>query len=316
MERAYIGPPSLSAASAEPPAAPNTEPQAIHRAGLHDLSISTLDAYHLVSQCGIQHGAQPPPAFLKFVRITVAVIVILGYGTDLLATRRATYFPLVVATCIVAIIASTLCYVLSRCRTGYLNTDSTISVLMLFTISTGIVAMLYSLMAMPAALTDAFEMITNFLVTHPDHCFRGAMGELDATYGAVFIGAFVSAVLFGVTNLQAFIYFQRYSSDGVWSKIAVCWLWLLDAVHLIFVSLYGRSKCNSEFAQAIVVISVHSLYTARAIDAIYPSMLLVRATGLVSMADSHLSAFLKFLRVAVTVIVILGYGMCSSSISR
>ncbi|KZT03225.1 uncharacterized protein LAESUDRAFT_660289 [Laetiporus sulphureus 93-53] len=61
------------------------------------------------------------------------------------------------------------------------------------------------------------------------------MGELDATYGAVLIGAFVSAVLFGVTNLQAFIYFQRYSSDGVWSKLTVCWLWLLDAVHLAFV---------------------------------------------------------------------------------
>ncbi|EPT00014.1 hypothetical protein FOMPIDRAFT_1060560 [Fomitopsis schrenkii] len=58
------------------------------------------------------------------------------------------------------------------------------------------------------------------------------MGELDRTYGAVVIGAFLAAVLFGITNLQTFIYFQRYPSDRLWNKISVCWLWLLDAVHL------------------------------------------------------------------------------------
>ncbi|KAG1798607.1 uncharacterized protein HD556DRAFT_1440311 [Suillus plorans] len=32
--------------------------------------------------------------------------------------------------------------------------------------------------------------------------------ELGNTYGALFIGAIIAAILFGLTNVQVFIYFQ------------------------------------------------------------------------------------------------------------
>jgi len=60
--------------------------------------------------------------------------------------------------------------------------------------------------------------------------------HLADTYGALFIGLLISAVLFGITNLQLFVYSQSYKDDHIWSKLAVCWLWLLDAVHLALIS--------------------------------------------------------------------------------
>ncbi|OAX31958.1 hypothetical protein K503DRAFT_860547 [Rhizopogon vinicolor AM-OR11-026] len=48
--------------------------------------------------------------------------------------------------------------------------------------------------------------------------------DLGKTFGALFIGVALSSVLFGVTNVQAFIYFQ------------VIWLWILDAVHLALIT--------------------------------------------------------------------------------
>lgn len=67
--------------------------------------------------------------------------------------------------------------------------------------------------------------------------------HLGDTYGALFIGLLISAVLvfkrlciihdiniiyplciyslFGITNLQVFVYFQSYKNDRIWSKLAV-----------------------------------------------------------------------------------------------
>ncbi|PCH44978.1 hypothetical protein WOLCODRAFT_77569 [Wolfiporia cocos MD-104 SS10] len=60
------------------------------------------------------------------------------------------------------------------------------------------------------------------------------MGELDETYGAVLVGAFVSAVLYGVTNAQVFVYFRENTNDKLIYKLAVSWLWyeLLDTLHV------------------------------------------------------------------------------------
>ncbi|KAI0633136.1 hypothetical protein C8Q77DRAFT_1158548 [Trametes polyzona] len=107
------------------------------------------------------------------------------------------------------------------------------------------------------------------------------MADLDPTYGALFIGVLVSAVLFGVTMLQTFVYFQHYSSDRPWRKLAVCWLWCLDAFHLVlsahFVYHYLVVNYDNPGAlthivwsfklrvvvDALVVCSVHTLYTSR-----------------------------------------------------
>lgn len=54
-----------------------------------------------------------------------------------------------------------------------------------------------------------------------------------STYGAFFIGSILAAVLFGLTNIQAFVYFRTHV--GRWTayyRFIVLLLWALDAVHL------------------------------------------------------------------------------------
>ncbi|KIK53618.1 hypothetical protein GYMLUDRAFT_117137, partial [Collybiopsis luxurians FD-317 M1] len=57
--------------------------------------------------------------------------------------------------------------------------------------------------------------------------------DLNQTFGAFLIGAFFSAMLYGVTCIQIFYYFNRYN-DNVWLKIFVLILWVLETLHSIF----------------------------------------------------------------------------------
>ncbi|KAG2143537.1 uncharacterized protein EDB93DRAFT_1251955 [Suillus bovinus] len=57
--------------------------------------------------------------------------------------------------------------------------------------------------------------------------------NLGNTFGALFIGVILAAVLFGLTNVQAFIYLQAHRSAGItFFKLVVAWLWIFDALHL------------------------------------------------------------------------------------
>ncbi|PBK91739.1 hypothetical protein ARMGADRAFT_1064219 [Armillaria gallica] len=53
-----------------------------------------------------------------------------------------------------------------------------------------------------------------------------------STIGAFHIGATLAAILFGVTNLQAVIYYKKYRNDWWFYKSAVALLWALDALHV------------------------------------------------------------------------------------
>jgi len=55
---------------------------------------------------------------------------------------------------------------------------------------------------------------------------------LGNTIGAAFLGTVFAAVLFGVTNLQVYLYFQNYPQDWRIQKISVFSLWILDIIHL------------------------------------------------------------------------------------
>jgi len=56
--------------------------------------------------------------------------------------------------------------------------------------------------------------------------------SLDSTYGAAFIGLIASAVLYGVTLLQTFLYYKNYPNDSWLTKTIVFTLWVLDTTHL------------------------------------------------------------------------------------
>jgi len=59
---------------------------------------------------------------------------------------------------------------------------------------------------------------------------------IDNTLGAVFIGNLITGILYGVTCVQAFLYFQNYPEDRLWLKLTVLFLWLCDTVGLALVT--------------------------------------------------------------------------------
>ncbi|KAG2069957.1 hypothetical protein BDR04DRAFT_1054870 [Suillus decipiens] len=60
--------------------------------------------------------------------------------------------------------------------------------------------------------------------------------DIENTFGALFIGVTIAAVLFGLSNAQAFIYFQTHRNTGkTIYKLTVIWLWIFDALHLALI---------------------------------------------------------------------------------
>ncbi|KAK0187531.1 hypothetical protein F5146DRAFT_713275 [Armillaria mellea] len=55
---------------------------------------------------------------------------------------------------------------------------------------------------------------------------------LGETLGALYVGATLAAVFFGITNLQAVIYYKNYPNDWWIYRYSVALLWGLDALHL------------------------------------------------------------------------------------
>ncbi|KAG2053468.1 hypothetical protein BDR06DRAFT_956527 [Suillus hirtellus] len=60
--------------------------------------------------------------------------------------------------------------------------------------------------------------------------------HLGNTFGALFIGVIFAAILFGLSNIQAFVYFQSHKGTKVlFPKLAVVSLWIFDALHLFLI---------------------------------------------------------------------------------
>ncbi|KAJ7083588.1 hypothetical protein B0H15DRAFT_415337 [Mycena belliarum] len=56
-----------------------------------------------------------------------------------------------------------------------------------------------------------------------------------ATFGGAEITMMIASMLYGVTILQTYMYFLRYSNDGVVMRSLVFILWILDTIHTAFV---------------------------------------------------------------------------------
>ncbi|KAG1861756.1 hypothetical protein DFJ58DRAFT_725598 [Suillus subalutaceus] len=106
--------------------------------------------------------------------------------------------------------------------------------------------------------------------------------QLANTFGALFIGVVLAAVLFGVTIVQVFIYFRTHSGTGItFYKIVVILLWILDALHLALIvhcvyfylvinyaniSALTEVVWSSKLQQVVAVLSIvvgHLLYVHR-----------------------------------------------------
>ncbi|KAI6158133.1 hypothetical protein BKA82DRAFT_4067276 [Pisolithus tinctorius] len=53
-------------------------------------------------------------------------------------------------------------------------------------------------------------------------------------FGSTLIGGLVSAMLYGITTLQTYVYFMYYSEDASTVKFLVAAIWALDTLHVSF----------------------------------------------------------------------------------
>ncbi|PBK74121.1 hypothetical protein ARMSODRAFT_1014437 [Armillaria solidipes] len=60
-----------------------------------------------------------------------------------------------------------------------------------------------------------------------------ALPSVGVTFGACYIGSIMAAILYGISNLQAVIYYKRYPNDWWVYRYSVALLWVLDTLHVI-----------------------------------------------------------------------------------
>ncbi|KAI9068725.1 hypothetical protein FKP32DRAFT_1754257 [Trametes sanguinea] len=77
--------------------------------------------------------------------------------------------------------------------------------------------------------------------------------SLDGTLGAAFLGHVVTTLLYGITSLQAFMYYRHNKTDGTKLKFSVFIIWILDSVHagLITGAIYWY--CITNFTNLFAV---------------------------------------------------------------
>jgi len=72
---------------------------------------------------------------------------------------------------------------------------------------------------------------------------------LDNTFGALLIGVFIAAALWGITCTQTFIYFNNYPNDTIGMKVLVFCVWLLDTTHQALICHTAYTYLVTHFAQ-------------------------------------------------------------------
>ncbi|RDX54173.1 hypothetical protein OH76DRAFT_1479203 [Lentinus brumalis] len=96
-----------------------------------------------------------------------------------------------------------------------------------------------------------------------------ALIDLNATFGALFIGFGVSCVAFGVLSMQAYTYLRRYPLDVWWYKCLVGAIWVLELVDQAFIghAVYFYVVSNWGMVTALLMAPVWSLVLQVAIGA-------------------------------------------------
>jgi len=92
--------------------------------------------------------------------------------------------------------------------------------------------------------------------------------KFDNTLGAILVGSFISAFLYGLTCLQTFIYFQRYPRDRPSIKLLVSFLWSIDTLDAILTSHVCYTYLVTNYANPLAIffptwsIKLHVLVTS------------------------------------------------------
>ncbi|KAG6380232.1 hypothetical protein JVT61DRAFT_8324 [Boletus reticuloceps] len=60
--------------------------------------------------------------------------------------------------------------------------------------------------------------------------------DLSDSWGSTLAAVFVSLVFYGVSILQTFLYYERYTEDSIILKLLVAWVFVLDTLHTLLIS--------------------------------------------------------------------------------
>jgi len=60
--------------------------------------------------------------------------------------------------------------------------------------------------------------------------------NLSDGLGSTLAGVFVSLVFYGISILQTFLYYERYTEDTIRLKSLVAWVFILDTLHVLLIS--------------------------------------------------------------------------------
>jgi hypothetical protein len=70
---------------------------------------------------------------------------------------------------------------------------------------------------------------------HQQNQFSAMPSTLDLTLGAVEMGAFISAILYGMVTIQVYLYAMGCKSDRAWMKALVAFVWSVICLGAWFV---------------------------------------------------------------------------------
>ncbi|RPD69898.1 hypothetical protein L226DRAFT_262213 [Lentinus tigrinus ALCF2SS1-7] len=65
----------------------------------------------------------------------------------------------------------------------------------------------------------------------PTSSIQTAEKAAEAVMSGLFISVFVAGILYGMTTLQTFLYWQAYPRDGTFLKSIVAFIWVLETLH-------------------------------------------------------------------------------------
>jgi len=78
--------------------------------------------------------------------------------------------------------------------------------------------------------------------------------DIADTFGALFIGGFVALITYGITLMQTYFYYLSFPKDDITTKLLVGVIWLLDTIHVVFMSYALYFYLITGFGNTLVLV--------------------------------------------------------------
>ncbi|KAH9894070.1 hypothetical protein C8Q73DRAFT_501960 [Cubamyces lactineus] len=133
-------------------------------------------------------------------------------------------------------------------------------------------------------------------------------------FGGMLIEIFIACILYGITTLQTFIYFQKYQNDVPSLKLMVATIWILETAHTAFCMQVVYAYLVSNFGEFEYFLSINWGVGVTVITEVVISTLVqafyVKRVWIMSNKAKLLTAFIAFVTVCR-----IGFGIGSTILS-